>query len=447
MIKKLYLLCIALCVAVFTMAQSVELSALSFEDALRYAETHSASHLQQQLALSEAKTKAEEAQLQHIPNIYASGDFRRNLIIGATPVPAHIFNPNASEDELMYLKFNTKWNATMGINMTYDLFSPDKINSISESKRQQQLAEYDVALSAGDLRTQVAKAYSDCVIAMEQVSLLSADTTYYSELLRVANEQFDKQKIALTDRNNAAEAYNNALATLQQAQTIASQAKASLLHTIGYDVTVENINLLIPTDSVDNLINSLTPQSSIAFSEQSTALNKQQAMVQQASDRINLAMLKYAPTLTLNGYYGTNYYNNSLDLFNKDIWRGNSYIGLSLRVPITQALSTRKEVSRLRLQHQMQTQSLRDLQNKRQLDYLTQSYTLSTLNTTYTVKAENMQLATENHQAVKAQFAKGYAQASDVMASQTKLQQARQQFLEAAYNMFSTLIALEQINR
>jgi outer membrane protein len=105
----------------------------TLDKAVTYAMDHSPVLNINKLKLQEASIQVDESKLQYVPDIYLSGDLRRNLIIPATPVPANVFDPSASEGELMYLKFNTKWNSSAGLNMKYDLFNPEKVNSVAKA--------------------------------------------------------------------------------------------------------------------------------------------------------------------------------------------------------------------------------------------------------------------------------------------------------------------------
>jgi outer membrane protein TolC len=167
---------------------------------------------------------------------------------------------------------------------------------------------------------------------------------------------------------------------------------------------------------------------------------RQQQVVDLAALRIKSASLKFAPTLTLNGYYGTNYYNNELSLFNNNYWRGNSYIGLSIRVPITQSLTTAKEVSRLRLRKLIESENLRDIRNNRNKERLKELTLLRIREENYQLNQQNWEMSQQNSLAIQMQFDKGYIQQSDLLNEQQKIKQTRHQFLLSAYDLFKSII-------
>ena len=423
-----------------TFAQKVDIM-LTLDDAINYAIEHSPTLNIERIKLNEANISIKESQLQYIPNIYLTSDVRQNLIIPATPVPANVFDPSAQEGELMYLKFNTKWNSSAGVNLNYDLFNPDKLNSVAEQQHQLKIQEYDAQLSEEELREKVALAYAECVIANEQQQLLKGDTAYYASLLSNANTLFLKEQISLSQKNDAHRAFNKSLTDFLEAEKIVDDRKAELLYLIGMDVTTDKIESLILQEDIQTLLQKIKQKAQSDYSDLEEA--RQLEVVDLAALRIKSASLKYAPTLTLNGYYGTNYYNNELSLFNNDYWRGNSYIGLSLRIPITQSLNTAKEVSRLRLRKLIESENLREIRNNRNKERLKELTLLRVREENYQLNQQNWEMSQQNSLAIQMQFDKGYIQQSDLLNKQQKIKQSRHQFLQSAYDLFSSIISLK----
>lgn len=425
-------------------AQEVQLNNLTLNEAITYSLQHSPLHNVQKMKLEEARLQLEEAKLTHIPTVYASGDVRNNLIIPSTPVPAIILDPDASPDETIYMKFNTKWNATAGLNLSYDLFNPEKMGRVAEQKQQLKILEYDAQLSENDLRAKVAMAYAECVIAQEQLVALAADTTYYTRALRQAEDLYAKEKIALTEKNNAQTALNESLMRYLQGEKILSDTKSNLLYVMGEELSPENIRALRVTESINELYEKMertfSPDAAAHLSEL-----RQNQVIALAGERVRFAALKYAPTVTLNGYYGTNFYNNEFKLFNSDLWRGNSYIGLSLKVPITQALSTSKEVSRLRMQETIERENLRDILQTREKDRWNEFSLLEVNRKNFRLSLENLEISRQNLQAAGVQLEKGYILEKDFMEEQLKMQNARHNYMQAAFDVFSSYVAIEKL--
>ena len=438
--KILFLYVILFSTAAF--AQKSEML-LTLEEALDYAVVHSPTLNVERIKLKEASIEVDEKRLHHVPDIFLSGDLRRNLIISATPVPAHAFDPTAQEGELIYLKFNTKWNSSTGLNLNYDLFNPEKINSVAEQQHQLNIQEYDTQISEEELKERVAIAYAECVIAEEQMQMLKSDTAYYSEFLNNANQLFYKERISLSERNDAHSSYNESIMNFLEAEKIVKERRVQLLYLLGIDVTKDNIESLLLHENISALTEKMEENTSVTYTISSLEELRQQEVVDLAGMRIKSASLKYAPTISLQGYYGTNFYDNELSLFNNNLWRGNSYIGISLRVPITQSLSTSKEVSRLRLHKQIEAENLRDIRNSVNKDRLNNLSLLQVRKESYRLSRENWQMSMQNSEAIQMQYEKGYIQQADLLNEKLKIQQFRQKYLQSAYDLFNSFVAIK----
>jgi outer membrane protein TolC len=343
----------------------------------------------------------------------------------------------------MYLKFNTKWNSSAGLNMKYDLFNPEKVNSVAKQQHQLRIQEYDTEMSEAELKEKVALAYADCIIAEEQVKLLKDDVVYFEELLDNANQLFKKEQISLSEKNDANRAYNESVSKFLEAEKIAGDRKAELLYLIGKDVTSENIESLFLEEDIPSLLEKVEQKKTSKNILNDLEVLRQQEVTNLASLKVKSAQLKYAPTLSLNGYLGSNYYNNDFSLFNNNHWRGNSYIGLSVMLPISRSLNTTKEVSRLRLQQQMETENLRDIRNKQEKERLNNLSLLQVRQKNYQLSRDSWEMSLQNSKAVQLQYEKGYIRQSDLLNEQQKAGQYRHNFLQAAYDLFNILITMD----
>ena len=425
-------------------AQELKPERLTLEETIAHALEHAPEQISQKLKVDEAAIRIDEARLQHLPDIYASGDLRRNLIIPSTPVPAHLFDPDASEGELMYLRFNTTWNASAGLNLSYDLFSPEKVNRVGEQKQLLQMQQYDEMISEKELREQVAIAYAERVIAEEQLRSCVQDTTYYALLLRNAGELYKKEQLSLVEKNEAQQAYNESVANCLRAEKIAADAGANLLFLAGAEVTHRTVAALQLEEDIPTLLSKMEQHASAVVTGKELEVMKQSEMVSLAALRTRSAAWKYAPTLSLNGYLGTNYYNNELRLFNDRYWRGNSYLGLSLKIPISQSLTTAKEVSRLRLQQRMEAATLQEIRNRQEKERLQERSQLAVQRESYRLSEENLTMSEQNLQAVQLQYEKGYILQQELLSEQLKAQLARQSYLQAAYDLFTGLVTMKE---
>ncbi|MDD2552601.1 MAG: TolC family protein [Dysgonamonadaceae bacterium] len=428
------------------MEENIDIRNLSLKDALRYSLQSSPTQRVNELKVEESRLKLSQISITRIPDVYLSGDFRRNLIIPSTPVPASLMDSNAPKGETIYMKFNTDWNSSAGLNLSYDLFDPEKIGEVSEYKQQLKIDEYDAQLSRRNLRADVAMAYAECLIAQVQLQSLAADTLFYDRSLQNMDDLYQKQKASLVERNMAQTAFNESLSRYLQGEDIEADAIAKLLYLMGQSVTEENIRLLQLSEDIPALYETMV---SLGMQNSSDKISleeiRQNEIVLLAKNRIKFATWKYVPTLSLTGFYGTNYYANELSLTKNEFWRGNSFIGLTLKVPITQSLITANELSQLRVRQQMETENLRDIRNTRNREWLNEETFLKTRQKEYILRQENLKMSEQNLKAAEVQSNKGYILESELLSARLEFQNARQHYLQAAYDVFSSLIMLEKL--
>jgi len=197
-------------------------------------------------------------------------------------------------------------------------------------------------------------------------------------------------------------------------------------------------------EDIPTLLGKMEQHTATAVTAKELEVMKQTGMVSLATLRIRSAAWKYAPTLSLNGYLGTNYYNNELRLFDNRYWRGNSYLGLSLKLPISQAFTTAKEVARLKVQQRLEEANLLEIRNRQEKERLQEISQRAVQRESYRLSEENLKMSRQNLRAAQLQYEKGYILQQQLLNEQRNTQLAWQGYLQAAYDLFSSLVTTEE---
>jgi len=431
---------------------SLRLDSLTLENTLDYVRRNSADLTIQNLKRRQDETELSRLQSSKIPDIYLSGDVRRNIIIPATPIPASMINPSADPSQMIYMKFNTDWNSGAGINFSYDIFNPLTFRQTAEQRQLNKVNSYDSQISEKDLVSEVSQAYAGCVISLAQLESLSTDTAFYYNSMAEADGLYKKEKITRTEKNNTVIAYNNSKMQYMQAVRVLYEAKTNLLNVIGVEVNEKNIAALYLSEDIRTLYSKIIdsdPDIGIAGSVtgltgKSPGLLKQNEMVLLAESRVKSARLKYLPSVSVNGFYGANYYDNNLSLSDRSLWHGNSYLGISLRIPLTQAFTTGREVSHYKLQEQIEKAGLQKMQNQKEKEIADARGRLDTYKREYEMALENYDLSKQNLTSSEAGFEKGYILEKDLLSVQLQCRSALQNLLQSAYNVFISATELQK---
>ena len=447
--KKTYILSLAWIVSVLSVLgqeKKINLNALTLEEAVKYSLDHSPTFIAQQLKEQQAGYKLSQVKLDYLPDIYVTSDLRRNIIIPSTPIPASMINPSAPEDELMYMRFNTPWSSGTGLNVTFDIFNPETAGLKSEQEKQLKISQLDSRIAENELRATVSQAYIDCAIAQTQLDAITADTVYYAALSREIEDLYRREKVSLVDKNNAEMNYNASLARFHQAKNIQHNSRINLLMYLGVEPDEDKLDQLRLSDDIQSLYSKMM-SGKVLSGENPLSQRRQAELVSLSEIKTKNALWKYAPSLSLSGYYGANYFGKELKLGNTDRWFGNSFVALSLRIPISRSLSTAKEVSRLRIQEQLERENLRDIRNNRLGELSRELVRLETCKNTYRLKQSNMKLITQNIAAKQAQLQKGYMLESEFSSEKLREQNALQEYLQAAHDLLSAYINLEKLTK
>ncbi len=447
--KKTYILSLAWIVSflsVLGQEKAINLNALTLEEAIKYPLTHSPKIIAQRLKEQQAAYKLSQVKLDYLPDVYVTSDLRRNIIIPSTPIPASMIDPSAPEDELMYMRFNTPWSSGAGLNVTFDIFNPQTAGLKSEQEKQLKISRLDSRIVENELRATVSQAYIDCALAQIQLDAMAADTAYYTALSRETEDLYRREKVSLADKNNAEMNYNASLARFHQAKNILHNSRINLLICLGVEPDEYNLDQLWLADDIQSLYSKMD-SGKILNGENPLSQRRQDELVSLSEIRTRNAVWKYAPSLSLSGYYGANYFGKELKLGNTDRWFGNSFVALSLRIPISRSLSTAKEVSRLRIQEQLERENLRDIRNNRLGELSRELVRLETCKNTYRLKQSNMKLITQNIAAKQAQLQKGYMLESEFSSEKLREQNALQEYLQAAHDLLSAYINLEKLTK
>ena len=442
--KKIYFLFLSVLLSLYAQSQEINIEALTLEDAVEYSTIHSPAVNIQRLKEQQEEIKLSQTKLDYLPDVYVTADLRKNIIIPTTPIPATMINPSAPEGELMYMRFNTPWSSGAGLNLAFDIFNPEMIGRKSEQEKLLKISELGLQIAENELRANVTQAYIDCVIAQTQLNAIIADTTYYADLLQETETLYKREKVSLADKNNSEMNYNTSLTRFHQAKSIFHNAKINLLINLGEDVNASNLNRLRLADNIQTLYAKMNT-AQLINDDNSLSQSRQAELVSLSEIKTKNTVLKYAPSLSLSGYYGANYFGQNLNLGNSDKWFGNSFLSLSLRVPIMQSLSTSKEVSQLRMQEQIERENLRELQNSRVGELSRELTLLETYKNNYLLKQSNLKLMSENIAAKQLQLEKEYILTSEFSSEKLRGQNALQEYLQAAYDVLNAYIKVEKL--
>lgn len=271
---------------------------------------------------------------------------------------------------------------------------------------------------------------------------------YNKEVLETSSAQVQLSSHELERRRSLAAAGKIAEIEVLEAESQLAQDKLTLVNAGNdYKLALLELTQLLQLESTDNFDvvsldgdDPVIPAAAVVYNSALTSysgLKAAEAQVDVAKSAIGVAQTGYIPTISLGGGVSTSYYklNGTQNLPFRTQMRENysTYIGLSLHVPIFDALNTRTSVKRARVQYltaQLQADQVRsDLYKTIQQAHVQATGARDKYETAMTT----CRAAQASFDAMSQKYNLGRATSTEYEQSKTNLFSARIQQLQARY--------------
>lgn len=315
---------------------------------------------QRQLEIEIALEEVRLQKLNRLPSVTADASLQRNLIAATTPVPAIAFDPNAAPGDIIPLRFTTDWSSKMGGMAEWNLFDPlankDKKKSVLELEK----AEIKLKESSVDIKNQATQVYAAVVISQQQLAWFESDSAEYSQVLQVLEERYQAGRVGLESLNSAKQEMERKAFQVLEARSIVLE---NVLELSKYVKLSEQTQFSTP---ISALVPILKGQKDPDFAKDITALDLE---INSVENRYLKRQLW--PSISLNGYYGGQFYSQRLNLFDSQEWYGNSYVSLGVKLPLTAFLTQKslvnqnlrqRELFQIKLQQEIENEDIDNIQ-------------------------------------------------------------------------------------
>ena len=399
---------------------------LSLKDALFQAKSYKKEQGLLEVQIQEIQQKINRRK--QLPLLTGEANLQRNLIIPVTPVPSIAFDPNAQPGEITPLKFATDWSAKAGLQVSWDVFNPQKKWTNKQTDIQYEKAKLNAALNDENLEKEIIDLYAQAYLAQQQLNIAIEKEADYTEVLSVVTKRAEAGRASEFEKNNALKTFYEIQMNRKEAQIVLQNKYIGLMNYLdvsnysSFTTTIEDV-LKLKLEENTNLQQQLLLWD-VRLNEEEASFNKK----------------SYLPTLTLNGYYGAQFYDNNLRLFESNNWFGNSYVSLGIKIPISQWLEKNAEQKKLMLQNKLATSKLNEQkQNDDQIDAQRMN-DIALLKEKIHQQKEIIQLTEANLQIVKAQFNEGTILITEYNKEIQNGQETYKKLWQTQYDLVSKLL-------
>jgi|SRR5450432_3991134 len=381
------------------------------------------------LALQEQTNKALTAGA--LPTIAGTISTTAYLQSPVTIIPAGAFGPG-SPPESQAVSFTPKYNATAGVTLKQALFDGQVFVGLKARTTAIDYSKKSIDLAVENISVNVYKVYYQLVVSKTQTLLLDADIARAAKLLndsRIMNENGFAEKL---DVDKAQVQLANLETSRQNTENTITNGFLGLKFLIG--IPAADSVVLTTEFKESDLTGGIPMDLQYRYEDRNDYQSLQIYGKLEAFD-IRRYKSVYYPTVDLNGAYYKNAFNNTYDfLTTGGSWYSNSYLGISINVPIFSGFSKDANLKKAKLSYALVGEQIENL--KQNIDLEVRQARNNFLNAIKTMnnQKENSRLAESVYNQTKKKFESGIASNTDLTNAQTDLIQAQTNYINALYS-------------
>lgn len=419
----------------------------SLADCIGYAYEHQDSVKNAQLDIKSADQKIRETIGQGLPQVNGSVSFQDFLKAPATVGPdfSKIATGQAIDMNAPLVKFPfgaVKYNNTYSLQASQLLFSGTFLVGLQAVKTYKELSERSLTRSKIQTNVAVTKAYYQVLVSNEQVRLLDANISQLKQQLNETTQQNKQGFVEKIDVDRLEVQYNNLVTNKENVTSALTLNYAMLKFQMGMPITDE----LVLTDKLADV--GLTKEVADVATDTAFYHNRIEYQLLETNKHLNELDVKakqaeFLPTFTANaGLANVFQENHTRYLYNNAY--PNSYIGLSLNVPIFSGFQRSSRLQQSKIEVLKSQNMLDNAKNGFNLQATAAKVTfVNSLNSLNNQK-RNQQLANEVLRVSKIKYGQGVGSSIEVTQAQTSLEQSDNEYIQALYDALINKVNLDQ---
>jgi len=371
----------------------------SINEVWEYSLSNNPENIMYQLQVEKAKQDKKTANSYLFPKAGVNFSGQKNIEIPETPVPGELIG---MPGQTVYMKFGQNYSYNSGITVSKTLFD-------WQSKAQAKIAKLNVLLTEAQkdyfeqtLKEQVAQVYYTVLTSNQAVKISQKDFELADSLYLLAKKRFEQ---SLTDKlvlNQAKINRNKVFEKLEQNKSYQSQWHYNLKLLLGLTATdtlllVEDIFAKPKQEKWDN---------TIAANEDYINIFKWQSEIARSESKKALA--RFTPKIDVAYYLGTFQYQNDFTLsLNSADWKPNSYLGLSVTIPVFTGFANKTQYSAAKISGQIARQKLHDETRKASINDSILLLNYNTSEKLMLLGSENFQVSGNSVELASQKYAQG----------------------------------------
>lgn len=376
-----------------------------------------------------------------LPELRAEATLQYNPTIPTSIIPVGQFNPVTPTSETRAVQFGQPWSNSAGVVASQVLYDGKLFGEIREKRIERQLAGLTIVSETERIKYDVAATYYSVVLAQQELNFSVSDTVKTFQMFRLATNRFQAQVADISERNKA----ELSLITSRNKFVKAQKNLHQQLDKLWYELGVPSDSLKDAIFNFDDITSPTAPlRDDITSFDRNVQYQTTVAEQGLLDQQLITAKGALKPRISLNGFFGGNQYSQSFELFRSGSWFGNSYVNLTLQIPISN-IYTRTSVVKIAAYRQQQNQiALQELKQQLSFELQSASSDLEAARKNYKNATLGLRLAEEIYRDAERKVKEGRALQSDLSTAYNDVQEIQLQVLQAMYEIFSAELKIRR---
>lgn len=366
-----------------------------------------------------------------LPQVNGTGSVQHYTQVPEDFFPASVFDSTAKGYKVFPASPSDI--SQLGVGLTQNIYNRDVMLAARTAKYYRRYAQESVDSAKIDLVVDVSKAYYDVFMSQEQLGILREDVDRLERSVRDTKNQYEAGTVDKTDYKQAVILLNNAKIQYRQALVAIPAKYAYLKQLMGFPV---DSLLSLHSDSAQMVSDAMIDTTLQLDYNQRVEVKSLETQEQLQLATYNYQRLGWLPSLQFFANYNLSYGANSFNQLYTASYP-NSYLGLSLSIPIFQGFKRIYAMRAAKLGAQLVDIRLEDTKRviNTQFAQAMASYKGDLEN--WQVTQENIALSQEVYKTVTLQYKEGIKTYLDVITAETDLRSSELTGLNALFSLLS----------
>jgi len=410
----------------------------TLKQCIEYAQKNNGNIINANYDIDIARIKVNEQIGSIFPQIEASGSYIDNLKLSTTVLPGDIIGQPGTD---VALKMGTQHNVSGGVQLSQKIYDPTFPVALKAAKLGKEQSEQLFKQTTERVQYNISSLYYQALVIEKQMNSLQAASNSSKVTLESTELRFKNGMARQIDVDKIRVSFNNTKSQLQQCELSYKQLLNNLKYSMGMSVdstiVLHDTALTIDIPIVDAVLDSFSIENRADYQLQKITLS-----AYEDDKKRNVA--GYLPSLSFNAYYGTNAMRNEFDFFKGGGWYPNSYIGLSLSLPIFDGTQRQSRISQSKLNIEKSKVNIRQTQESIKVELSNSEIEYHNAIDNIQNEEANLDLAESVFKSTQLQYQQGTSSTLDLVQSETSYRESLNNYYSKLLSLYIARISLEQ---